>query len=269
MSSFNEKIFNVVSEIANNSDNPFKGKWVSILGDSISAYNGWVNGNSSQYPSCGVSDVKETWWHILLTRLGAKLCVNNSWAGRQVSESVDVERSTANAVSKLHRVKGETYINLDGTTETATKDINPDIILIFLGINDFNADVPHGELSRVDRKNLSFDSTNFAASYETMLHRITGTHYMNAKIYCLNMSYGCDNYGFLQANGGESKIFDYREMIEGATKEYECNCIHLDRLGVHQGNMSSYSTDKLHPNPKFMKMIANQCYNEMMASNCQ
>ena len=67
--------------------NPFKDKWVSILGDSISTYNGWVPaGNSYYYPKDDVNDVKKTWWHILLKKLGAKLCVNESWNGRKVCD---------------------------------------------------------------------------------------------------------------------------------------------------------------------------------------
>ena len=50
--SFNEKILNAVSDIATIVNNPFKDKWVSILGDSISTYEGYIpEGNSSYYPN--------------------------------------------------------------------------------------------------------------------------------------------------------------------------------------------------------------------------
>ena len=64
--SFNEKILNAVSDIATIVNNPFKDKWVSILGDSISTYKGYIpEGNSNYCPNDDVNDVSKTWWHIL------------------------------------------------------------------------------------------------------------------------------------------------------------------------------------------------------------
>ena len=262
------KLVKAVSDVDERvSVNPFKDKWVSILGDSISTYAGWIpEGNATKYPFSTCDDVKKTWWWMLLTKLGAKLCVNNSWAGRAVSHGSSVASSTCNAVNKLHREPGQTYINLDGTTEVATQRQDPDIILIMLGINDFNGNVPAGTPAL--NSNKVFYEDDFAKSYEAMIMNITGSFYMNAKIYCLNVAFACNKYGFLVANGGGSKLFEYRKVIEEVARAYECQVLHLDRLGIHQGNISNYSPDKLHPYTGMMRMIAAQCYSEMMASNC-
>ena len=266
--SVESKIVNAISDIDERvSVNPFKDKWVSILGDSISTYSGWVpSGNAAHYPTQDVTDVTKTWWHQLLTKLGAKLCVNESWSGRKVSDTSATASATCNAHNKLHREKGQSYINLDGTKETATERQDPDIILIMLGINDFNGDVPTGE--PLLTWNRTYYEDDFAKSYEAMLMNVTGYNYKNAKIYCLNIAFAANKYGFLRNNGGGSKLLEYRKKIEELATSFECQTIHLNRLGVHEGNVTNYASDKLHPNAKMMNMIANQCYNEMNASNC-
>ena len=201
----------------------------------------------------------------MLTKLGAKLCVNQSWSGRKVCDDLSVANSTVNAIGKLCREEGKTYTNLDGTTEIATEDVNPDIILILLGINDWHADKPTTDMSFSSTPILN--PTSFTVSYEHLL-KVTGQAYLTANIYCLTPTFSNFKYDFPKPNGADCKLFDYRKNIEDVAKEYECNVIHLDRLGVHGGNMAEFSDDRLHPNAQYMTMIANQCYNEMMASNC-
>lgn len=269
---FSEEAFDILNNLAKNEQNPFKDKWVSILGDSISTYAGWVpEGNATEYPSQDVTDVTKTWWHKLLTKLGAKLCVNQSWNGRKVADTDsgdDHPSCVKNATNKLHREVGTTYINLDGTTEIATKRQDPDIILILVGINDFNGQIPKG--SPTLEGSQEYNDSDFAKSYEAMLMNITGYNYKTAKIYCLNITFASNKFGFLADNGsGASKLYQYRDIIEELASVYECNVIHVNRLGIHSGNIERlFSSDKLHPNAKMMEMIANQCYTEMMASNC-
>ena len=269
--SIESKLVNAISDIEGRisgiTDQPFKDKWVSILGDSISTFNGWIpEGNETKYPYSTVDNVNKTWWWLLLTKLGAKLCVNNSWSGRAVSSESSVDSAAQNAITKLHREAGQTYINLDGTTEVATQTQNPDFILILLGINDFNGDVPVGTVAL--NKNKVFSNDDFAKSYEALIMNITGSKYPSAHIYCLNIAFASNKYGFLANNGGGSKLIEYRKAIEEIARAYECQVLHLDRLGIHEANISAYSPDKLHPFTGMMRMIAAQCYSEMMASNC-
>ncbi len=99
-----QNIENRLNNISFQDQNPFKDKWISILGDSISTYNGWIpEGNEAYYPEKRQISVKDTWWHKLLTKLEAKLCINQSWSGRKVSAGEDTPSSVKNAVTKLHR----------------------------------------------------------------------------------------------------------------------------------------------------------------------
>ena len=77
--------------------NQFKDKWISILGDSISTFKNYCyvdtdDGEAGAHEYYGstsaghpegddVDTVEKTWWHQLLTKLGAKLCVNASVGG--------------------------------------------------------------------------------------------------------------------------------------------------------------------------------------------
>ena len=73
----------------------FAGKVVSIMGDSLSTFEGWIpveDGHNlnhrKRYPQSNLyEDVRLTWWHMLINNLGAKLRVNDSWAGSMVSNT--------------------------------------------------------------------------------------------------------------------------------------------------------------------------------------
>ena len=261
--SFNEKILNAVSDIATIVNNPFKDKWVSILGDSISTYKGYIpEGNATQYPSGDVDDVSKTWWHILLTKLGAKLCVNNSWSGRQVCGLAEDE--AVHAIGKLHRVKGSKYINLDGSTEEATENIQPDIILIMLGVNDFYHDITLGSYTVAKCKD---NSTDFYTAYNSMLLTLIGTNYQKAQVYCLSTPY-MDKFSFMGTNTNNNTQIEFNEAIEKEANLFGVHFIKLSNLNINSGNNSTYLIDKLHPKAVMMTMIANQCYNSMRANNC-
>ena len=266
MSSFDEKILNAVNDIST-TNNPFKGKWVSILGDSISTYKGYIpEGNNVYYPNDDVDDVSKTWWHILLTKLGAKLCVNNSSGSRLVCD--DSDNSAIVAVPTLHREAGKTYVNLDGTTEVATKWINPDIILINLGMNDFLGAKTLGEFNVKCLTAAPAEST-FYDWYNYILLKTVGLSYRNAQVYCLDMTFSKYKDHFLTAIASTGATLpEYQQAIKDEARIYGLKCLHTSSICVHGANTDKLLIDKIHPKADMMKMIANQCYHEMMADNC-
>lgn len=74
----------------------YQGKIISILGDSISTYAGYIPGDDginlehrAKYPHRNlVKNVNKTWWMQLINQLDAKLGVNDSWAGSTVSNTM-------------------------------------------------------------------------------------------------------------------------------------------------------------------------------------
>ena len=108
-----------------------KNKRVSILGDSVSTLSGW---NPKGYcvfyegENCDRSGVKEyydTWWGQLIDLLGAQLLVNDSWSGSRVTKLPDHNQLFPSGISD------ERINNLGKTWR------KPDIIIVFLGFNDW------------------------------------------------------------------------------------------------------------------------------------
>ena len=68
-------------------------KSVSILGDSYSTYEGFMTPSTNElwyYGKNGdkktdVKNVRQTWWHEVISENGWRLCINNSYSGATVS----------------------------------------------------------------------------------------------------------------------------------------------------------------------------------------
>ena len=77
----------------------FEGKVISILGDSISTFAGYIPvadgfnlAHKTRYPQDNLlTDVNETWWMQVIHQLDAKLGINDSWASTEVYNYIDEE----------------------------------------------------------------------------------------------------------------------------------------------------------------------------------
>ncbi|MBP5765882.1 MAG: hypothetical protein J6X47_02735, partial [Clostridia bacterium] len=69
----------------------YKGKYFSVVGDSISTLYGYIPDGYALYyePAtmevAGIEGPDDTWWGQIIKRLGGKLLKNNSWSGSTVS----------------------------------------------------------------------------------------------------------------------------------------------------------------------------------------
>ena len=144
--------------------------FVSILGDSISTYSGFnpdgyvVFYDEEMQKRNGLQSVYDTWWAKVNQWVGAYLCVNNSYSGSRVS---GLEFPTGHCQERVMHL--------------STPENTPDLILIYLGFNDFGYGVPIScaPQSNDGRINLMY----FEDAYHQML---TGVRYFypNAKIVC-------------------------------------------------------------------------------------
>lgn len=134
-------------------------RFVSVLGDSISTFEGYnPRGYSVFYDveaqeKNGLKSVYDTWWAKVNQTLNAFLCVNNSFSGSTVSG-----KSFPAGISeeRLRCLKTNVY--------------NPDIILIFLGFNDFGRGV---EISREATDAFAEKDTSFFEdAYDDMLQKL-------------------------------------------------------------------------------------------------
>ncbi len=128
----------------------YKGKYISILGDSIStyanvsnntAYNSTIGGNSVYYHEDGkrLSSADATYWGQIIKRLDMKLCVNNGYSSSRVVGSSGFNYLDCSILRATE---------LDNSNGTAipSDDIKPDVILFYMGTNDVNGSVNFGTL---------------------------------------------------------------------------------------------------------------------------
>lgn len=208
-----------------------KGKRLSILGDSISTYQDVSNNpefNSMLYYNpCFYREpfpVEKTYWHQLMDKLGLTLCVNNSWSGGNLS-GIDDEDSGVNRVNYLSDNNGE----------------NPDVIIVFMGINDLGRRIP---------------IEVFSADYERAL-KIIKSKYTNALVCCVNLP---DRDIVMKK---QTELFN--RAIENAVKQMGDNFFVADLFNSRLNNDFYYmnTVDGLHPSESGMTIIAEVIKNAM------
>ena len=116
-------------------ENPYAGKIISVMGDSISTFAGHAESEKNRYPDStdaknDVSDINETWWMQLVTELGTTLGVSESRGGSTVSNNIDADVSSDGRIGKTVAMASWDRINdLDNNG-------TPDVILFYGGTND-------------------------------------------------------------------------------------------------------------------------------------
>ena len=201
-----------------------KGKTLSILGDSISTYQGVSNDKSANFTTAynpyfyrEPFPLDRTYWKLVMDDLGLTLCVNNSWSGGNLS-GIDNADSGVNRAHNLSRD--------DGTI--------PDIIIVFMGINDLGR---------------SIDAEVFASDYKRTLAIIKEKH-PKAQVCCVNLP---DRDVFLKRR---AEIFN--TAINTAVKSMGDNFFIADLFSSRLNNDLYYmnTLDGLHPDEDGMRIIA-------------
>jgi hypothetical protein len=117
-------------------------KKISILGDSLSTFEGYIPPqNISYYPNVNndVNSVKQTWWDILLNTINATLEINNSFSGAKVSGT-----DASSFITRHTELGNPEYIIIHGGTNDASwanvpvGELHFDIPLNDLNINEFS-----------------------------------------------------------------------------------------------------------------------------------
>lgn len=139
----------------------FNKKYLSILGDSISTYQG-VSNDASANATIGSNPyfyrssfpMEKLYWKSIMNTFSLKLCVNNSWSGGNLSGLHDPSAGV-NRVQHLANEEG----------------ISPDLIILFMGMNDLGRHV---------------DIDVFRADYQSTLQIMKET-YPQADVCCVNL----------------------------------------------------------------------------------
>lgn len=206
---------------------------VTILGDSISTFSGYnprdyaVYYDKNMQAQNGLKSVDDTWWARVIHSMRAGLCVNNSYSGSRVTG----EAFPAGASEERLRNLG-------------TEQNDPDLILIYMGLNDFA-----GGVDLIS----SLDSFGFEDSYDIMLKTIKN-NYPSAIIVCgtlMPTTVKGRNTPELSGNAAGIGLEEYNETIRLMAQENHCYLADLAR-GVEKCD----TLDGFHPTARGHSAIA-------------
>lgn len=261
----------------------YQGKQLSIMGDSISTFSGITNSASYNSTLQGgavyykIADERMPsssfmYWKRLADDLGMEICVPNAWSGSRVYGKSDTGYADAGVLRAVQ------LDNDNGTPDDPSDDINPDLIIVFLGINDLHGlgtgyakDIKKmvGQAGEDEAKlkslidewfaallQVSEDGTkleagvtykSFDQAYALMLYRMKRA-YPDAQIIT------CDFFG----NGHNSFTKDseeaYCRVVKVLSEYFGIECLQWSQtIGITRANARFFTVDPvanaLHPGP--------------------
>ena len=151
-----------------------------IFGDSYSTFKGYIPDGYAVYyheedGNTDVRNVKETWWHQVITEKNLNLVLNNSWSGSTIGYTgygnADNSQSSS-FIFRLNQLKEKGFFQ--------ENEINT--VFVFGGTNDNWANAPLGELKYDNFEKQDLYSVLPAIAYflKTLKETLP-----NADIYCL------------------------------------------------------------------------------------
>lgn len=197
----------------------YKNKLFSIMGDSISALKGYIPDDFKFfYPRAEVCEdivlPSDIWWGKVIDALGGKLLKDGSWSGTLIGKH-PMCTIPSYGCSDLR-------VNVLGSS-----DISPDIIMIFMGMNDAGWDMKIFPTCASEQEDISI----FSVAYHVMSDKIRAT-YPNSEVWCLSLPYAPA----------------YSDVIKNCAESYNFKLIELDLYTTFDG---------LHPDKHGMEQIAN------------
>lgn len=220
----------------------YQNKYFSILGDSMSTLEGYSQprhaafyDTARKYES-GVLRPADTWWGMVIDRLGGRLLVNNSISGSMVCK-----RSADQSPSYGCSDERTSALDWDGDL--------PDVIMVEMGMNDWGC----GAKPRPENEEESKDLSVFYVAYARMLEKLKA-NYPASEIWCFTLPVStCTrnaDFVFPYRYAGRH-IEEYCEVIRACAKAQDCRVIDWYSAA------DPYDTiDDFHPNREGMQTLA-------------
>lgn len=252
---------------------PLEGKTYSILGDSISTFKGCLKSDDRNYtgaayayfyPKEYMNDVNKTWWRRMEALTGLSLLCNCAWSGSQTCGN-SLTTNTAAAGCSTRRV---TDLSKDG--------IAPDIIIIFIGINDLR-DSNSCQLGTWDgNSEIPAESNNvnkFSDAYALMVKKVMA-NYPLSEIYCCtilesnNASWDIEKpseYPCKNSRGNTTD--DWNTTIKMVANSLGAKIIDMHACGINFFNITTFTGDRLHPNTRGAALMAKQAARDLISQS--
>lgn len=251
---------NIEEGISNICNGGFEGKVISILGDSISTFSGYIpveDGHNlthrARYPQSDLlTDVTLTWWYRLITNLGAKLGINDSWAGSRVHNSASSNSGDQGPDACMASITRITNLGANGT---------PDIILFYGGTNDAGASVTQGSFdstqnyTTVDLSSTTW--TSFADAYKCAIMRLQ-YYYPDAKIISILPMWTTSYYTIANMDA-------YGEIVKEICDYFGVPVIDLRRCGINWQNKGYTLGDGIHPTASGMDLMEKHIRKQLLS----
>ena len=265
----------------------YEGKYLSVLGDSISSYcnicndtsaNVTIGDNAPFYPtwSHNVCRPSLTYWGKVIDDLGMKTCIVNSWSGSS-AYGRDFGKNMLIRCQDLHRD--------GGTPDDPSDDILPEVILIYMSANDINGGSPlDSELleiisSGADKKDMDawFASVveraereggaekgktflNYAAAYALSMKEMK-RRYPDAEYFCMTLQ---------QTNHPNTlksfeRYYNYNKTIKALAEYFGATVVDFADDEITFENCHAYAGDmhSLHPTAVGHKVMAEKIIEAM------
>lgn len=267
-----ESTYRRLYKIVSYGDKPLNGLRLSLLGDSISSYSGYVpEGNDYYYngTSNGIGNVGQIWWNVLCNETGMTPLVIDAWSGSCVCYNC--------ATDGTHSDTNKTPMCSDlRTGRLASGGVSPDIIIITGGTNDWtyskSTTTPLGEWdgrTAVSREDVLAGESTFVKSYASMIATLQ-TNYPNAIIVCASLFFTCrgTDFGITRVNDMGYTENDYSEAIRNVCKIMGVPFIDIYDVGfTYENYYPTYAQDSstlaTHPNAKGHLVLAKRFIEEL------
>ena len=244
----------------NQTPRDLSGLKLSILGDSISTFDGYIPTDYNIfYPGYGdISTVEKTWWWQVMNATGMELNANASSSNTTITgDSLDTTGSAPGCSTKrmIDLTPGD-----DGPA--------PDILIVFMGTNDFLRSVELGTFTEPSPQDEGVVN-NFCDAYELMIQKLNAL-YPNAEIYfctLLETNAGdVDEYpqSYPATNKNGNTIGDFNAEIATIASAYSYPVIDVHNCGITYETLDQYTSDGVHPNTEGAKLIAEYVTNALL-----
>ena len=205
-------------------------KRISIYGDSVSTFENYIPSDATfYYPvySSTVKNANKTWWKLALEKVGAELHTNISYSGSTVSGESKTCGENSERIKKISK-----------------NNIAPDIIIVYLGINDCAG---------------GYSETTFKSSYVNMINKMKEA-YPKADIFICTLPYET----WTDGSNPEGKNYPglrekYNEIIKDVSKTLKVQLIDIAPCitsSTESMEKRTYLGDNIHPNALGMEKIA-------------
>lgn len=224
--------------------NKYYGKQFSILGDSISTLEGYnpkgykVFYSGDNCSKANILQMSDTWWDKVISFFGGELLVNNSWSGSRVTKLVESEELFPSGCSD------------ERTSSLHINDVKPNVIIVYLGTNDWAFASKTGNETRVLEED---ENEEFCMAYYNMLKKLK-INYPQSEIWCCTL---CEtfisknpDFHFPHKYAG-THIEEYNKIIREVAGQCSCKLIDL-----YDFKMAYDTIDGSHPTDMGMNTLA-------------